>query len=92
MSTVQSAMAVITPTGRDTNGEPLAVGSLHPCYRSLDEMPDVARAFHERAAEISGLVADDLVHAVFDLEELLMKRKRKQEGQNRRPDSADERS
>lgn len=47
-------------------------GSLHQRYETVDDLSGPAKAFHERAAKLSGLPTVNLLRAVFKLEQLLI--------------------
>lgn len=47
-------------------------GSLHHRFEKIDDLSGPAKAFHDKVAELSGLPMEELVRAVFKLEQLLI--------------------
>lgn len=65
---LQTAQTYIKSIAPSTTGYQLRVGENHALYRSTDDLPDTAKAFYGKAAEISGLSLGKLVKAVYTLE------------------------
>lgn len=65
---LQTAQTYIKSIAPSTAGYQLRVGENHATYRSADDLPDTAKAFYGKAAEISGLSLGKLVKAVYTLE------------------------
>lgn len=70
LQTAQSYIKTIAPR-RD--GYRIRAGEDHEVYRSVDDMPDTAKAFYGKAADLSGLSVAKLVKAVQGLEHLIEK-------------------
>jgi RNA polymerase I-specific transcription initiation factor RRN7 len=52
----------------DFEGSILRPGSRYRYYRSVEDLPDVARKFHDEAATLVGMSLENLVKAVFAAE------------------------
>lgn len=65
LKTAQSYIRSVAPSPA---GWVLRTGNNHAMYRSADDLPDTAKAFYGKAAELSGLSLGKLVKAVYALE------------------------
>ncbi|KAF3767697.1 hypothetical protein M406DRAFT_254939 [Cryphonectria parasitica EP155] len=65
LKTAQSYIRSVAPAA---GGWLLRAGDAHAIYRSVDDLPETARAFYGKAAELSGLSLGRLVKAVYTLE------------------------
>lgn len=65
---LKTAQSFIKPVAPVQGGWAKRAGEDHAVYRSADDMPDIARAFYVKAAELSGLSLGKLVKAVQALE------------------------
>lgn len=70
---VQNAMTLVPPESESSGHRP---GSLYPRYESEDQLPEIAKTFHRKCAEISGLRLTRLLRAVILVENLLERQKR----------------
>lgn len=65
LKTAQSYIKSVTPLSGDRK---LRIGDNHAVYRSVEDLPEIAKAFYGKAAELSGLSIGKLVKAVYALE------------------------
>lgn len=65
---LQTAQTYIKSIAPSTTGYEVRVGEKHAVYPLVDHLPDTAKAFYAKAAEISGLSLGRLVKAVYILE------------------------
>lgn len=65
LKTAQSYIKSAAPTLR---GWSMRTGDDHALYRSVDDLPETARAFYGKAAELSGMSLGKLVKSVYALE------------------------
>ena len=70
MMKIQEYLMVIRPRPSD---EVKRAGDDHEIYRTVEDLPDTAKSFYEKAGQISGLSTDRLVKSVFKLERLIEK-------------------
>ncbi|CAN8102209.1 unnamed protein product [Discula destructiva] len=68
LRTAQTDIKSVAPS---TMGHELRTGHDHALYRSVDVLPDTAKAFYGKAAAISGLSLGKLVKAVYNLERMV---------------------
>lgn len=65
LRTAQSYIKTVPP---ERGGWVKRAGEDHAVYRSVDDLPDIAKAFYGKAAELSGLSLGKLVKAVHAVE------------------------
>lgn len=65
LTTAQSHLRSVAPRRGDWL---LRLGENHAVYRSVEDLPDTAKTFYGKAAELSGLSTGKLVKAVYTLE------------------------
>lgn len=65
---LRTAQAYIKAVAPSTMAQELRTGDQHAVYRSADDLPDTAKAFYGKAADMSGLSLGKLVKAVNALE------------------------
>lgn len=65
---LQTAQSYIMSTAPSANGWLLRAGEFHAVYRSVEDLPRVAKAFYGKAADLAGLSLTKLVKAVSSLE------------------------
>lgn len=68
LKTAQTCIRSVAPTRR---GWVMRTGDNHATYRSVEDLPDNAKAFYGKAAEISGISLVKLVKAVHAVEKLV---------------------
>lgn len=68
---LQTAQGYIEPVTPAASGWVLRAGDDHAVYRSAEDLPEAAKAFYSKAAELSGLSLGRLVRAVDTLERLV---------------------
>lgn len=65
---LRTAQSYIKPTAPSAHTWLLSAGGHHAVYRSAEDLPDEARAFYSKAADLAGLSLKKLVKAVASLE------------------------
>ncbi len=76
---VQGAMRAVSPRADSAGTEPLKrLGSDYCAYREVDDLEGHTKRFYEVAAEVAGLSIQDLVRAVYSLEQMLITWQRKE--------------
>lgn len=68
LRTAQSHIKSVAPSA---GGWKMRMGNNHAVYRSVDDLPETAKAFYSKAAELSGMSVGKLVKAVYTMEKFV---------------------